>query len=512
MSDPSSNGTGDPDELVRTLGYEYLPEWEESGDIFDDICLQNSDHRATYRKDELSYACPCNEAERDMTVVEQMQLERALKNGDRQEVPDLTEVLISHALAHGYTCEDLDEIRDYGFDEEPEEVFDLMPEAHEPGVPDHLRKALVEADIPSSQLEVEVARALMRREATRRANLIEQREQGVGLPDLSDMPNTEDWLAQDLGPAEWLVEDLIQKGHTVLLGGAAGSGKTTLAIDLIHNLLESDEDWLDHLTVKAPLGNIGYLNMEMTDRQMHEWLRAKGIGGKGLSVLNLRSSPLNVMDPDHLTNLRNWIVAENIEFLVADTLSQLVSSAGLDENLENHLPVVKLNTLRQGTPLSEIMFLTHFGYGREGTRGSSKAADLADTEIKYLRDDIRRFIRVDTGRGTELPESQVMLDGKGRLVLQEGVSRASIRANTKSFNREQTKKIEGESLRDLIVKVVTDSPGFGLKELREAVRAEWHEESLAHSRIDKAIKVLDGDLIRVVKGGPGKKTIHEPIN
>lgn len=367
--------------------------------------------------------------------------------------------------------------------------------------------------------ERDVATALARlrvtEEARSRFRLEEARRQGSAPPELDEIPDAVEWLAEPDDEPVWRLDRLIQAGHNALLGGKDKAGKTTLAVDLVVALTQRESFWLDEFQVTPPDGKVGWINCEMTDRQFRRWLVAAGVDGRRLAVWPGRGNVPNLLDPAWWSRIEAWIHREGITFLIVDSLTEIVAAAGLDEDREGVEVLVALNRYRQTTNLSELLVLAHFGHNGERVRGTSKFGGWVDAKLhlyaKQAGDLTHRYLEA-TGRDTNVPEGEIVKAGTGRLMFQPGMSRAASKKAT-----EQQRDAEAEELRALVQRIVTEDPGISSTALRNATNAAWredHDEGVGNRKVDQARDALvDAGAVRVEGEGrgTGKPTRHYPV-
>jgi RecA-family ATPase len=148
---------------------------------------------------------------------------------------------------------------------------------------------------------------------------------------VASLPSTEEWFAQPEPATRWRIEGLVEEGHNLLLGGKTKVSKTTLTVDLARALTNGEERWLDEFALSPPTGQVGWINCEMTEAQFRRWLRSAGVNPSRLSVLDLRGNVPNFLDPDWWREIRDWLVAKDISFLVVDSLRAISAVLATNE-------------------------------------------------------------------------------------------------------------------------------------------------------------------------------------
>jgi hypothetical protein len=375
---------------------------------------------------------------------------------------------------------------------------------------------------PESAYDREVREAIHRlrvqEEARRRLALERARELGSAPPALEGIPTAAEWFAEPDEDPEYVVDTLIELGHNVMVGGQAKSGKTTLIIDLVTALTRGESTWLGEYPLSLGTGRVGWINYEMSERQVRRWMR--GVESERFAILNARGNGPNLLDPEWWTFLRDWLVRESVTFLVLDSLTEMVTSAGLDEDKDGVAVLAALDRLRGMTPLSEVIVIAHFGHSGERVRGTSKFGGWVDATFKVIRDEKpghpdRRYLS-GFGRDVDLHESELMRDGTGRLMIQPGISRQANKTASTTVAQER-KEAEAEELRSLALRTITEQPGIGSTALREAVQDAWrerHDQGVGSTRLDEArTALIEDNTIRVEGGGRGSgKTAYHYVN
>jgi hypothetical protein len=362
-----------------------------------------------------------------------------------------------------------------------------------------LRRPTVE-ETSEREVAAELHRLRVRETARNRYRLERAREHGAGPPDLADVPTAEDWFLQPDDEPTWRVEGVIQEGHNVMLGARDKVGKTTLAVDLAVTLTTSEDRWLGKFQVTPSAGKVGWLNCEMTDRQLKSWLISAGVDPARFAHWPGRSNVPNLLDPEWWKVIEQWIVREDVTFLIVDSLTEIVAAAGLDEDKEGIEVLSALNRLRQTTGLSELLVLAHHGHNGNRVRGTSKFGGWVDTKLTYELDEEERRFLSGTGRDTHLSQGEIMRTGTGRFVFQEG---------EKPVKKTDKRRKGDEDLAAVILGVLRSNEGIGTRELRDRVKDEWKAShggsGVGNERCDRVLNALlkDG---RVRTEGEGRGT------
>lgn len=247
------------------------------------------------------------------------------------------------------------------------------------------------------------------------ARLVANREERDGNPRDSIMA----LVAKSDAPTPWAFDNFIVDGDQVMIAGAPKSGKSWMALQLSLAAASGGQflQWKANRKMRTL-----YLNLEVGS---HMWSKRVmlQIGGaenalrysEFFSRSDLRT--IDVMDPDSLKQMREYIEKGGYEFVVVDVLSRCHSA---DENDNGSMKAV-LFALRYmcGKATSVIVHharkppqgLEHANLGSSSIRGASSIVGEVDMAIVLVKraGQGARFSVTMTARNVEVPD-ELLLD------------------------------------------------------------------------------------------------------
>jgi KaiC/GvpD/RAD55 family RecA-like ATPase len=182
------------------------------------------------------------------------------------------------------------------------------------------------------------------------------------------------------GPQD-LIEGVLKDEGLCIVLGQAGSGKTTLALQMLHSL-NKGVDWLGQ-SVTQIKGSIGFLSYDQAATITFGWLNASGFDMSKISMVDAykTGNPLGVPE------MRKKIVADwkamDVEIVVLDSFSASFFGADQNDNAltMNHYRDLKLFALTEVGARSLIV-LAHANPTNTGkVRGATAHHDVADSIV-----------------------------------------------------------------------------------------------------------------------------------
>ena len=302
----------------------------------------------------------------------------------------------------------------------------------------------------------------------------------------------------------WTVEDLWATGMRVILAAESKAGKTTMVVSLLQSLVDG-VNFMGRFPVMqiTDPNRVGYINLEMSERQLQQWLDQRGIKNSDRYVaFNMRGlgRKFDVRFPRTRVNIVKALKAANITILIVDTLGALLDDYGVEENDNTAVGMVLagFDALMVEAGIEELLIVHHFGHTAERARGASKLTGWPDVRWELLldKDDVdkggysnHRFFKA-LGRDVWLPESRVDYDPtKHTLTIEKD---AKGRAANRALRSDR-------DVAEQIIAVLVATPGATLKHIRDTTGG----------RADRVGKLL-GDLssagvIRITDGPRGAK-------
>jgi hypothetical protein len=191
---------------------------------------------------------------------------------------------------------------------------------------------------------------------------------------------------------------------------------------------------------------------------------------------------------------------KDIQVLIVDPLSNAFTGkdqANVDD-MRHFLSTI--DRLRRDAGLTEVVVLAHTGWtNTDRARGSSAIEDWPDAIVSLTADSKgRRFVKLEHGRDVGFEESLLDYDSVTRHMTYTG----------EGSQREAEAQDRSDALIPVLVRLVQDSPGMTVKEIRELVRKTgWGGQDGDVSRA-LAQAAEQGLLHRV--DGPRNSKLHYP--
>jgi len=268
---------------------------------------------------------------------------------------------------------------------------------------------------------------------------------------------TEELLIPD-EPVRYVVDGLLPNGGNALLAAQYKAGKTTLVLNLVKALADS-EPFLGRFEVAPLSGRIAVFNYELDRDQFRHWCREIGVvNTDAVSVLNLRGFRLPLTSP----TVEDWMVEylreHDIGFWIADPFAR--AAVGVDENSNTEVGVWldTFDVVKERAGVRDAVLPTHTGRveqdaGKERARGATRLDDWADVRWLLTKDDDdNRFFRA-TGRDVEVGEELLAYDATSRVMSIGGGDRGWVRRRT---------------LEQAVLSFVQANPGCTVREIQGA--------------------------------------------
>jgi len=231
-----------------------------------------------------------------------------------------------------------------------------------------------------------------------------------------------DLLAQNVQKTKWAIEDLLIMFGKVFLAAKAKSGKTTMSMSLLKSLADG-EDFLGKFKVNPVEGRIGYMNLELTEHQMQEWVGRQDIKNHDrIHFWNLRGK----VNPFRSANSRNHLIEEikslGIKTLIIDTFSKIFPGEA-NNNSEVNRFLAMLDVTLDKAGVEQLVMLVHAGNDGSKIRGATALTDHPDG-IWYLASDEEgnRFFHA-IGRDISVPEGQLIYQAETSALTYTGSSK-----------------------------------------------------------------------------------------
>jgi hypothetical protein len=297
-----------------------------------------------------------------------------------------------------------------------------------------------------------------------------------------------DLLAQNVQKTKWAIEDLLIMFGKVFLAAKAKSGKTTMSMSLLKSLADG-EDFLGKFKVNPVEGRIGYMNLELTEHQMQEWVGRQDIKNHDrIHFWNLRGKA----NPFRSANSRNHLIEEmqilGIKTLIIDTFSKIFSGEA-NNNSEVNRFLAMLDVTLDKAGVEQLIMLVHAGNDGSKIRGATALTDHPDG-IWYLASDEEgnRFFHA-IGRDISVPE--------GQLIYEQETSELTYTGSSK-------KLAKGVSAKDKVLTFIKENKGATASVIDDSIGGTKEFKI-------KIRKQLITDGLVEVKKGPRNSDLYFPL-
>jgi hypothetical protein len=219
-----------------------------------------------------------------------------------------------------------------------------------------------------------------------------------------------EFLGAVFSASKWIIEGLFPVSGKVFLAAKAKAGKTTLVTALLKCLADGG-DFLGKFKVSPHKGRIGYMNMELTEIQMQEWLQRQNIMNiDKIHLWNLRGK----VNPFRSEVSRRALIAElqeqGIETLVIDTFAKIFTGSNADNNSEVNRFLIMLDSVLDQAGVEQLVMLVHAGNDAKKIRGATALTDHPDGIWFLFNDEDKNRYFSAIGRDIELDEGQIIYD------------------------------------------------------------------------------------------------------
>jgi hypothetical protein len=218
-----------------------------------------------------------------------------------------------------------------------------------------------------------------------------------------------DLLQKKIDTNKWVVQDLLIKAGKVFLAAKAKAGKTTMCVALLKSLADGGK-FLNRFHVEPPEGNIGYMNLELTEAQMQEWVSRQDI--KNLDRIhfwNLRGKPNPFRSTASRNSLINEIQSLGIKTLIIDTFSKIFPGEA-NNNSEVNKFLLMLDETLEKAGVEQLIMLVHAGNDAKKIRGATALTDHPDAIWYLYNDEERNRFFSAVGRDVDVEEGQISFD------------------------------------------------------------------------------------------------------
>ena len=216
-------------------------------------------------------------------------------------------------------------------------------------------------------------------------------------------------LAMAIPKSKWLVDGLLMKAGKIFFAAQAKAGKTTLTLALLKSLADGIP-FLGKFKVETPEGRIGYMNLELTDGQMQEWVARQNIENVDkVHFWNLRGKPNPFRSSVSRSHLIQEIQELGVKTLIIDTFAKIFPGEA-NNNSEVNRFLIMLDDVLDRAGVEQLVMLVHAGNDASKIRGATALTDHPDGIWYLINDDQKNRYFSAIGRDIETPEGQILFD------------------------------------------------------------------------------------------------------
>lgn len=383
------------------------------------------------------------------------------------------------------------------------------------------------SDVEESLIEREEQKLRIREKARERFNRKRQLElwEPVEAEDLTS------FLSRDIPGAKYRIGSVWPAGGHVTLVAQAKAGKTLMTDNVVRSLADHTP-FLGIYPVVPFEGRIGYVNLEVNDRQRQDWLKAAKIQNTDrIDVFNLRGRA-HLMNPmlegDAMQRLVEQIRARDIRILILDPVGAMLDAVGLSDTKNEEVGkfLAAWTRLCEAAGVEESLITHHAGHGQERARGATKWQDWPDAMWRLVigatdtsrkdgdpdslfADSARpdwsgnRYFSAD-GRDVQVPESKLTADVENRklTITVEGAGRSTEKAKRTAAKR--SAKVDDMAVDAL--RLIDEASGpMSTRELTEKLGGN---RQARHDALDHALD-LGWVAVTETTGRGGKRRVFE---
>ncbi len=188
---------------------------------------------------------------------------------------------------------------------------------------------------------------------------------------------------------EWLIDGLLQDNGSVLLSAQYKSGKTTLAMNVVHALTTASP-FLGVFDVPEPL-RVAYCDLELGERTARKWFMDIRPDPKMATYTNLkgRGYELDLRSDIRFNFLVDQLRKDRIDVVIIDPISAVCAAIGADENVNADVrPLLdRFDAAVREAGCRGVVIVHHAGHKDPGRgRGASAFSDWASALWTLERD------------------------------------------------------------------------------------------------------------------------------
>jgi len=262
-----------------------------------------------------------------------------------------------------------------------------------------------------------------------------------------------DLLTTAIPRSKWLVDGLLMKAGKIFFAAQAKAGKTTVTLALLKSLVDGNL-FLGKFKVEVPSGRIGYMNLELTEGQMQEWVARQGIENVDkVHFWNLRGKPNPFRSDASRLHLIKEIKDLGIKTLIIDTFAKIFPGEA-NNNSEVNRYLIMLDDVLDRAGVEQLVMLVHAGNDASKIRGATALTDHPDGIWYLINDSQKNRYFSAIGRDIEIAEGQIIYD--------KSTSELSFTGAGKRATKDLTS-------RERVIEFVKVNPGSNASEIDESI-------------------------------------------
>lgn len=232
-------------------------------------------------------------------------------------------------------------------------------------------------------VERELERMRQRHEAK---VLLDQELNAARTPALNIISGTDFMNTPTLAPPTDLIDGVAKNKGMCILLGPGGTGKTTLALQMLHSL-STGTDWLGQ-TTKPLTGSMGILSFDQDASITLDWLAQTGTDMSRVSLMDAYTSGNPLAVPEFRSQLVEAWRRSNVEIIVLDSFT--ASFFGENQNDPTQMMAyyrdIKQFALQEVGAAGLIVIAHSTEANPRKVRGSSVHTDAADSMVAVWKD------------------------------------------------------------------------------------------------------------------------------
>lgn len=188
----------------------------------------------------------------------------------------------------------------------------------------------------------------------------------------------------ELPAPEPLIGNVLDRGTLAILYGPWGIGKSFVAIDWAA-CVATGRPWQGRPTEQSKVLYIAAEGVQGFDKRLSAWEQSWGYAIPD-EQFDIRPGPVNLMDHNEVSEMRQHIKGTTYGLIVVDTLARC--TVGADENTARDMgmAISSLDRLRKATGGGTVLVVHHPGKNSTTLRGSSAIEGAADTVYSVVKD------------------------------------------------------------------------------------------------------------------------------